>query len=86
MPKITCVKCQKELRPKKNDVAFVETSGPERSPYKIWLADLWACPVCGVEIVSGFGCAAIHGNWEEDFEQSLHREQKRGPVFYSHEK
>ena len=85
MPKVTCVKCEGEMRPLKNDVAFVETTGPERSPYKIWSADLWGCPLCGVEVVSGFGNKPIAGRWQDDFEERLHSEIKRGPIFYAHE-
>lgn len=44
-----CVKCGVELFPKKNGVRVnVSSEGGARA------ADLWACPVCGMEIVTGF--------------------------------
>ncbi len=50
-----CVKCECDLKPEQNGVYCVETAGTERRPYKVWHADLWKCPNCGIEIVSGYG-------------------------------
>lgn len=49
-----CVKCRVEMRCAKN--AFVvrdAPSGPFPSTY--WKGDLFECPMCGAQIVTGFG-------------------------------
>jgi len=79
MPKPVCVKCQRFFRCKKNSFNFTEgapivngappgTAAPEQwRPYKIWASDLWACPGCGVEILSGFGKEPLAVQHEPDF-------------------
>ncbi len=58
MPKLVCVKCQCELRPETNDTTVIETA--KFGPYKIWDADTWKCPGCGIEVVALFNFAADH--------------------------
>lgn len=91
MPKVTCVKCEKEMRPKENDATYLETTGPEREPYKVWSADVWACPLCEFEVVSGFGLKPVSGRWEDDFYDRLavalaNHLNGAKKVYYSHEK
>ncbi len=49
-----CVKCEREFKPEKNGVIVVEMFQRNTKIYKLWEADLWKCPVCGIEIVVGF--------------------------------
>lgn len=37
------------------------------SPYKLWSGDLWRCPGCGHQIVSGTGRAPVAEHYEKDF-------------------
>lgn len=64
-----CVKCQCELRPKENGVGLLDMFRPsdetEPQPYQIWDADLWSCPKCGYELITGFGQGPIAQHWEE---------------------
>ncbi len=53
--KPTCVKCECDLNPQPDEVYCVETRGEERRPFRIWHADKWKCPKCGVEFISGYG-------------------------------
>ena len=46
-----CVKCCMDMRCKKNEFT-VESSG---SPSVHWSGDLFECPGCGMEVVTGFG-------------------------------
>ena len=81
MPKLVCTKCEIELYPKKNEVYVVENA--QFGPYKIWSADLWACPSCKFEIVAGFGQNPIAERYQEHFKQLLDRiEAGTIPVFY----
>jgi len=54
MPKSVCKSCQVELIPEKNGVIVAEMYMDNKKIYKMWEADLWKCPVCGIEIVLGF--------------------------------
>lgn len=48
-----CVKCNRELRPETNGVGCLDMTG--LGPYAVWDSDKWKCPVCGYEILVGFG-------------------------------
>ena len=54
-----CAKCRVFFRCKENEVIIEEGgSGPD-DPYRVWMADLFECPRCGAEVVSGFGQAPV---------------------------
>jgi hypothetical protein len=65
MPQLICVPCARFLKPKKVGVLAEELT-TDQQPYKIWLADLYACPECGVEIVTGFGAHPISEHYRQD--------------------
>jgi predicted RNA-binding Zn-ribbon protein involved in translation (DUF1610 family) len=66
MPKLVCTKCQTELRIETNETLVIETAS--FGPYKVWNADTWKCPDCGVEIVAGFGDNPIRqDHYADDF-------------------
>jgi len=74
-----CVKCQRFFRPKRNGFCFSEGAPvhptakpgleePEKwRPYKVWLGDLWECPGCGSQIVSGTGIGPVAVQHQERF-------------------
>ena len=61
-----CVRCQVELRPKKNGVGAIMMAS--FGPYQLYDADLWACPICGVELLLGFGARPIREHYMPDFQ------------------
>jgi len=65
-----CAKCECEMRPERNGVGLLDmfnpSDKPDLQPYQLWDADLYKCPKCGCEIVTGFGCNAIAQHWEEN--------------------
>ena len=77
--KPACVKCQCFYRPKKNGFTFIEgmpitadakrgTAEPENwKPYKLWRGDLWECPECGHEIISGVAASPMREHYQPDF-------------------
>ena len=82
MSKPVCVACQRFFRPKKNGYALTEMMpiGPDRplpgtqephrwKPYKVWLADMWECEGCHVQIVVGFARQPISEHYKPDFKQ-----------------
>jgi hypothetical protein len=84
MLKPACVKCQRFMRPKKNGFFFTEgmpimnaepgLKEPENwKPYKVWQADLWACPDCGLEILSGYGLNPIAEHYQSTFLETQKR-------------
>ena len=66
MSKIICVKCEVEFRPEENGVHVHELMRADTAIYKIWDADLWKCPRCGILIVAGFGQKPFAEHFEED--------------------
>lgn len=66
MPKSVCVKCEVELKPEENGVIVVEMFQQNKEIYRLWEADLWKCPICGVEVVLGFGNQPFRLHFEED--------------------
>lgn len=75
MPTMVCVKCQKFMHCKKVGVAYEEgmpTSDVADGtvlwrPYKLWMADLYKCQDCGVEIIAGQGAGPLSEHYEEDY-------------------
>ncbi len=86
---IVCAKCQVELRCEKSGIAVVEMAracGTPEGPYQIWHADLYKCPVCGAEIVTGFANEPLAQHWEDHFYEVLEAEKQYNRVIYSYEK
>ena len=71
MPKMICVKCEVELTCKQNGVGALYTFLPDERPCSIYDADLWSCPICGLEIVSGFGAEPIAEHYRSDMEKVI---------------
>jgi hypothetical protein len=42
-------------------------------PYKLWRADLWKCPCCQIEIVTGFGLAPELERHHAEFDETIAR-------------
>jgi len=76
---IVCVKCQIRLKPKKNEVGVLDI-GNDGKPFYIWDADLWECPNCGIEVVTGFGQRPMANHTEEKFEDIVRQWKADGTV------
>ena len=89
MPKIVCVDCETELIVISNDTIVIETALalPDDGIYKVYNADLWGCPVCGRQIVAGFGAVPIReDHYADDFKAWVNTlVSKTKNVIYSHE-
>ncbi len=51
---------------KRNSVT-VEERLENQAPYKLWDADLWACPECGHEIITGFGRGPLAEHFQSTY-------------------
>lgn len=80
--KPVCVPCERFMRPKKNGYHFLEGmpvienhgtgKGAEGwAPYKLWMGDLWECPTCKTQIVSGVARQPISEHYLADFSRQL---------------
>lgn len=69
MPKMVCVECEVEFKPRKNGVHVIEHAS--FGPYKLWSADKWYCPGCRTEVVAGFAKYPAMKHYEEGFEEKL---------------
>lgn len=66
MPKLVCVQCHCELKCETSGTTVIETAS--FGPYKVWTADTWKCPGCGVEIVAGFANMPLReDHYKRDF-------------------
>jgi hypothetical protein len=54
------------MRVKKNSVT-VEEVFEDGSPYKLWDADLFECPECGVEVITGFGGGPLAEHYQPTY-------------------
>jgi predicted RNA-binding Zn-ribbon protein involved in translation (DUF1610 family) len=84
MAKLVCTECQTELKPSHNGTLVIETAS--FGPYKVWAADTWKCPGCGVEIVAGFSDEPIRqDHYAKDFAAWLTNEISiSSQVVYDH--
>lgn len=85
MPKLVCVTCQTELRPKESGVYVVEMAS--FGPYKFWRADSWACPGCAVEIVGAFAAYPIAEHYQPRFADQIQAAKCSGErIIYDYER
>jgi len=79
---IHCVDCECDFKPEKNGVYLLEMA--DFGPYKLWNADLWKCPSCGREIISGYGKTPVASHHEEDFYTLLGKVQNSNKLYINH--
>lgn len=73
-----CVKCEVEFRMKEAGIYVVETYEQNKSIYKIWCADVWECPICKAEIVSGFANGTAAESHSHDCNAELEKLKEAG--------
>lgn len=66
-----CVSCQTYLAVAENGVIVLETMDNGYTPYKIWMADLFECPDCHYQLISGFGLQPIAEHYLPGFNKVL---------------
>ncbi len=77
-----CVPCHRFFRPKQTGIYFIEgmpeykalpgNAEPDKwKPYKLWSGDLWECPDCGAQIISGTGRDRIAEHYQPDFQRQV---------------
>ena len=71
MKRPICVKCETQFQQIKTGIAVVDMFSSPPEPYQIWLADLFECPVCKVQIVSGFADRPLVQHFEADLKHWL---------------
>lgn len=81
MPRPLCVKCQVEYEPERNDVVVERVS--RGGSHRLWAADLWACPVCGHQIVIGYGDRAYAESTEPDYPFKVETAKRSGALYRS---
>jgi len=85
--KLICRKCEREFKPKENGVIVVEMFSQPPKPYKLWSADLWYCPVCGIEIVAGFAGNPFAESYTDEMDAIIKIAKEKGQtIIYDYEK
>jgi hypothetical protein len=69
---VLCVRCGRFCDVKKNSVT-VEELLADGAPYKLWDADLYQCPECGTEIITGFGRREFAEHWQPNYAEQRAR-------------
>ena len=83
MHRPVCVKCEVELRPKKNGVGLLDYA--DFGEYQIWDADLWECPRCNYQIVIGFGHSPIDIHNTDSFSATVECYKQKSKVIENRE-
>ena len=78
MPKSVCVNCEVELKPEHNGVIVAEMMNHNTKIYKLWEADLWKCPDCGLKVVLGFASMPFMEHHEGDIDAKLLEMKENG--------
>lgn len=78
MPKSVCVNCEVELKPEHNGVIVAEMMQNNTKIYKLWGADLWKCPECGLEVVLGFAQRPFAEHYEGNCDILIETLKKSG--------
>ncbi len=76
MHRPVCPKCHRELHPETNGVGVLDVT--DNGEYELWDADLWKCPVCGMEVVGGFAHKGISAHYEDDFQRMIKHYEDKG--------
>lgn len=78
-----CYKCQRQMRPVKNGIAFIEMAGDE--PYKLYMGDLVECQDCGAQMIVGIPPAPLAEHWQPKFKEMVASEDQRHEVIHAKE-
>jgi hypothetical protein len=55
----------------KSGVQVIETFCAPPKPYRLWNADEWVCPSCGVKVITGFGLSPVAEHWDDGFAEKV---------------
>lgn len=64
-----CVPCAAEMFCVKNGYVFVTMA--DLAPYEVHSGDMWQCPTCGHQILSGFGTGPLAQHFESHFGEEV---------------
>jgi hypothetical protein len=53
----------------------VEEVLEDQAPYKLWDADHWVCPECGIGVITGFGREPLAEHWQPTYDAQRTRLQ-----------
>jgi len=78
-----CGRCDAFMRVILNGVRVREMK-PNGQPYRVWAADLWRCPVCGHELITGFGDGPLAHYGTKAYQKYVDAAGKRGELVTAH--
>lgn len=90
MPRPLCVGCHVEMRVEEIGVTVLEEARAlaqgeeEQGPYKLWQADLFACPRCGRQIVARYADRPTP-YYAPGFAEELDHARETGKLYVMHE-
>lgn len=78
-----CYKCQRQMRPIRNGIAFIEMAGD--NPYKLFHGDLVECQDCGAQMIVGIPLKPLAEHWQQDFAEKVASYDKEHEVIHAKE-
>jgi len=79
-----CAKCRIEFRVLENGIMVIDMAWQPPKPCRLIHADLFECPICKKQIVSGFALKPLAEHYENRFERWL-RVALEGTHVYNYE-
>jgi hypothetical protein len=76
--------CRCEFQIRQSGVSVLEISSAI-GPYRLWKADLWACPRCQTRIISGYGAQPYSEHWQPGFAAEIESARAYGLLFEAEE-
>ena len=71
-----CVECNRKMRVEKNGVVWEDLIPPD-VPYKLYMADLWKCPGCDWQIITGSATTPFAEHFEPGYAEKAKRAMVR---------
>jgi len=72
--------CETFMKVTKNGVTVEELDG-NREPYKLWRADLYTCPDCQAQVITGFGSNPIAEHFQPSYKKLKDRAYADGSMY-----
>jgi ribosomal protein L37AE/L43A len=88
MTRLLCPECEVELVVYKTGVDVIETrltSNDVQQPMRLWRADVWECPGCGMRIIAGFSTTP-ESDFEPEFKSSVTKAKRAHNYYYDNER
>ena len=68
---VVCLGCNATMQIGKSGVLGCEVA--DTGPYQVWYGDVYVCPICGCQVIKGWGAHPIAYKHDKDFHKNVER-------------